>query len=227
MEILAPTLLEYGAVRGALPHARTRWAGVHLARWHGTDEGASVIVCGLAGALAPDLPAGTVLVPAWVGLADGRLMPCDPTLVQRLVTAAHALHWQPDTRPLLTAPSLIVGDSRRAWYQQGFVAADMETGLLAERNLRVATIRVVLDSPTHGISPDWLQPMRALLQPQLWPELCWLSCVAPRYALRAAHVLKKALASPLHQPEPAACHQFQAVSPNYWRNHCMKKEYTE
>jgi hypothetical protein len=70
------------------------------------------------------------------------------------------------------------------------VAADMETGLLVGRNLRVATIRVVLDSPEHGISPDWLRPSRALLQPPLWRELFWLSRVAPLYALRAAHVLK-------------------------------------
>jgi hypothetical protein len=70
------------------------------------------------------------------------------------------------------------------------VAADMETGLLAGRNLRVATIRVVLDSPEHGISSDWLRPTRALLQPPLWRELFWLSRVAPLYALRAAHVLK-------------------------------------
>jgi hypothetical protein len=114
-------------------------------------------------------------------------------LVQALVTAARTLHFRPDTRPLLTSQSLIVGGDRHNWSQRGFVAADMETGLLAERNLRVATIRVVLDSPEHCISPDWLRPTRALLQPQLWQELFWLSRMAPRYALRAAHVLKAGL----------------------------------
>src|SRR6266478_2268237 len=97
------------------------------------------------------------------------------------------------TGPLLTAQSLITGGDRRDWSQRGFVAADMETGLLAGRNLRVATIRVVLDSPERGISPDWLRPTRALLQPPLWRELFWLSRVAPQYALRAAHVLKVGL----------------------------------
>jgi hypothetical protein len=125
-----------------------------------------------------------------VGLADGRIMHCDPTLVQALVTAALALHFRPDTGPLLTAQSLIVGSARQDWFQRGFVAADMEVGLLAGRNLRVATIRVVLDSPEHGISPDWLRPSRALLQPSLWREFFWLSRAAPLYALRAAHVLK-------------------------------------
>jgi len=120
-------------------------------------------------------------------------MHCDPELVQALVTAARTLHFRPDTGPLLTAQSLIVGGDRYDWSQRGFVAADMETGLLAGRDLRVVTIRVVLDSPEHGISPDWLQPTRVLLQPLLWRELFWLSRVAPQYALRAAHVVKVGL----------------------------------
>lgn len=193
MEILAPTFLEYWAVRRVLPHARARWAGVRLARWQGTYQGSIVVVCGLAGALASGLPSGTVLIPDVVGLTDGKIMHCDLPLVHALVTAARTLHFRLDTRPLLTAQSLIVGDDRHDWSERGFVAADMETGLLAGRNLRVATIRVVLDSPEHGISPDWLCPMRAVVQPQHWQELFWLSCVAPQYALRAAHVLKVGL----------------------------------
>lgn len=190
VEILAPTLLEYWAVRHTLPRIRASWTGVRLARWKGADPGSAVVVCGLAGALAPGMPPGTVLIPELVGLVDGRSMRCDPELVQALVTAAQALQFRIETGPMLTAPSLIDGSNRHDWLQKGFVAADMETGLLAERNLRVATIRVVLDSPEHGISPDWLRPTRALVQPRLWRELFWLSRVAPRYALRAAHVLK-------------------------------------
>ena len=193
VEILAPTFLEYGAVRCTLPHAHASWAGVRLARWKGVRQGSIVVVCGLAGALAASLSPGTVLIPDRVGLADGRIMRCDPTLVQALVTAARTLHFRPETGPLLTAQSLIVEGERHDWSQRGFVAVDMETGLLAGRNLRVATIRIVLDSPEHGISPDWLRPTRALLQPSLWRELFWLSRVAPRYALRAAHVLKVGL----------------------------------
>jgi hypothetical protein len=166
---------------------------MQLARWKGAGQGSIVVVCGLAGALAPGLRPGTVLIPDRVGLADGSIMHCDPALVQALVTAARTLNFRPDTGPLLTAQSLIVGSDRHDWSQRGFVAADMETGLLAGRNLRVATIRVVLDSPEHGISPDWLRPTRALLQPPLWRELFWLSRVAPLYALRAAHVLKVGL----------------------------------
>jgi hypothetical protein len=190
IEILAPTFLEYWAVRYTLPRAHASLTGVQLARWKGVCQRANVIVCGLAGALAPDLLPGTVLIPDQIGLADGSIMRCDPALVQSLVTAAHMLHFRPDSRPMLTARSLIVGNDRRDWFQRGFVAADMETGLLAGRNLRVATIRVVLDTPEHTISPDWLRPTKALLQPLLWRELFWLSSAAPRYALRAAQVLK-------------------------------------
>lgn len=195
VEILAPTLLEYWAVRRTLPRTRASWTGVRLARWRSADQGSAVVVCGVAGALAPGLPPGTVLVPERVGLVDGRSMHCDPALVRALVTAAQSLQFRVETGPLLTAPFLIDGSTRQDWLQRGFIAADMETGLLAERNLRVATIRVVLDSPEYGISPDWLRPARALVQPRLWRELFWLSRVAPRYALRAAHVLKVGLGS--------------------------------
>jgi Phosphorylase superfamily len=189
VEILAPTYLEYWAVRHTLPHAHVSWAGVRLARWKAMHNNSLVITCGLAGALTSDLPPGTVLIPDQVGLADGKFMQCDPILVQILRKAAQTLHFRPHTGPLLTAQSLVVGDQRNDWSRRGFVAADMETGLLAERNLRVATVRVVLDSPEHTISPNWLQPTKALLHPSLWRELLWLSYMAPCYALRAARVL--------------------------------------
>src|SRR5260370_31093689 len=190
---LAPSLLEYWAVRRTLPHARSSWAGVHLARWKAARSGSIVVVCGLAGALVPGLRPGTVLIPDRVGLADGGIMHCDPALVQALVTAARTLHFRPDTRPLLTAQSLIVGSNRGDWLERGFVAADMETGLLAGRNLRVATVRVVLDGPEHGISPDWLRPTRALLPPPLWRGLFWSSRVSPRYAPQPSHPLNDGL----------------------------------
>jgi len=193
VQILAPTLLEYWAARRTLPGADVRWAGVRLARWKGARDGSIVVVCGLAGALTRGLRPGTVLVPEWVGLPDGRTMRCDAALVQALVAAARTLGFQPDTAPLLTAPSLVLGATRQEWAERGFGAVDMETGLLAGRNLRVATIRVVLDSPDQGISREWLSPASAVLRPRLWGELFWLCRVAPTYALRAAAVLKSGL----------------------------------
>jgi hypothetical protein len=193
VEILAPTWLEYRATRRTLPQAQISRTGISLARWRGANRGASVIVCGLAGALAPELPAGTILVPSWVGLADGTQMQCDPLLVEMLTTAACNLRLPLDTGPMLTARTLVVGDERQRWFQQGFVAADMETGLLAGRNLRVATVRVVLDTPARELPPDLARSTRALFQPLFWRELLWLSHAAPRYARLAARVLKAGL----------------------------------
>jgi len=193
VHILAPTWLEYRAARRTLPAAGVTRAGVRLARWHGAREGSSVIVCGLAGALMPGLRPGTILIPERVGLPDGRVMRCDPALVHALAAAARALGFQADTGPLLTARSLVVGAARDDWARRGFVAADMETGLLTARNLRVATVRVVLDSPDRGMSREWLRPAQAMLRPALWGELFWLCRVAYPYALRAATVLQGGL----------------------------------
>ena len=162
-----------------------------------------MVVCGLAGALTSGVRPGTILVPERVGLPDGRVMCCDPALVHALTAAAHALGFQPDTGPLLTARSLVVGAARDDWARRGFVAADMETGLLATRHPRVATVRVVLDSPDQGISREWLRPAQAMLRPKLWGELFWLCRVAYPYALRAATVLKGGLEYGPHPPAPS------------------------
>jgi hypothetical protein len=193
LQILAPTLLEYLAVRRRLPNAGACWAGVKLSRWSGATDGSLVVVCGLAGALAPGVRPGTVLIPEQVGLPDGTALRCDRQAWTALVTAARAAGFVPHTGPLLTAPSMVVGPARQTWAQRGFVAADMETGLLAGRALRVATIRVALDGEGHDISSAWERPSTILVRPRLWRELFWLSLAAPRCSLRAAKVLQAGL----------------------------------
>jgi hypothetical protein len=193
LHILAPTLFEYCMVRSVLPRRDVRWSGIRLARWHGADPDAVVVVCGLAGALAPDLSPGTVSIPELVGLPDGRHFRCDPALVQALQAAARGLGLQPDNRPLLTAPTLVTGGARREWARQSFAAVDMETALLSAKGFRTATVRVILDNPERDISPDWQRPS-ALLRPDIWRELVWLARAAPTYSLRAARVLKAGLA---------------------------------
>jgi hypothetical protein len=203
VEILAPTGLEYWAVRCMLYRVRRQdyggvqpritCTGMGLGRWRGGDEQSIAIVCGLAGALDPGLRPGTVVVPELVSRTDGTETRCDPVLREALVEGARALSFEPESGPLLTAPSLVTGDARHRWAHRGFIAADMETGLLAGRNIRVAAVRVILDSPERSISEQWVNPARALLQPALWGELLWLGRSAPRYALRAARVLKAGL----------------------------------
>src|SRR5579883_2081460 len=175
LQILAPTLLEYWAVRRVLPQSHVVRTGVALARWAGAAAGSMLIVCGLAGALAAEVQPGTILVPEQAGLPAGRMM---------------------------TAPALVTGTDREVWARRGFVGADMEAGLLADRGARVATVRAVLDSPGRDISQLWLRPAEVMRRPRLWGELFWLSRAAPTYALLAARVLRAGLAL-LSVQEPA------------------------
>lgn len=188
LEILAPTGLEYWAVRAVRPRARVRKVGVGLSGWDVGARGTGAIVCGLAGGLLPALPPGTVLIPELIGTAEGAVIRCDGELRQALWQGARAIGFDPEGGPLLTAGTLVTGVARQEWAARGFVAADMETGLLAGRTDRLATVRVVLDSPERSLSERWLAPGRAISQPSLWPELLWLAWAAPRYAVRAARV---------------------------------------
>lgn len=193
--VLAPTFLEYWAARRCISDHCLVHAGMRLSRWHGApdDNGAIVVICGLAGALTPDLSPGTVLIPEMVGVPDGSTMRCDAELVSALEQAARTRGFQPEMGPLLTAPTLITGQARDYWAARGFVAADMETGLLAVRTFRVATVRVVLDTPQRTLSREWLRPGRAMLHPALWSELFWLCRAAGPYAARAARIVHAGL----------------------------------
>jgi len=158
-----------------------------------TWEGA-VVTCGVAGALRP-LPVGTVLVPERVGRPDGSTLACDPELVAALVAAAHRLGLAPERGPLLTADHLVVGGERRRWAEHGYVAVDMETGLVPAR--RLAAVRVVLDGPDRELDPAWHGARWPPGRPSALRQLPWLAWEAPRCARRAAAVLAEALAGPV------------------------------
>jgi hypothetical protein len=153
--------------------------------------GDTVVICGVAGALRP-LSTGTVLIPEQVGRPDGSILSCDRGLVAALVAAAGRLGLVPECGPLLTADRLVVGEERRRWAEQGYVAVDMETGLVQAR--RVATIRVVLDGPDQELDPAWRGGWRLLARPVAFRQLPWLAREGPRCARRAAAVLAAALA---------------------------------
>jgi nucleoside phosphorylase len=191
--ILAPTLLEYVVAKCALPDADVVWSGVGLTRLRRWDRARLYVICGLAGGLAPDTRPGTLLVPARVGLADGRFFDCDGGAVEALHTALRRAHTPFDARPILTADRMMVGRARRPWAARGFVGVDMETGKPARAGARVATVRVVLDSADHEISAEWEQPLRALRRSSAWKELFWLARMGPYYAWTAARALKLGL----------------------------------
>jgi hypothetical protein len=193
VEALAPTQLEYWALRVVKPAVEVRRCGVRLSDRQRRAEFDATVTCGLAGSLLAAVEPGTVLIPQLVRAPDGSVARCDPMLWGALMLGARSLGFNPETGPLLTSENLITGSARDDWARRGFVAADMETGLVAATSPRFASVRVVLDSPSRPISDHWLAPSRAAQRPSLWSELIWLAYVAPRYALRAARVLKAGL----------------------------------
>jgi len=198
---VAPTGLEARAVRRALPSVRMVRCGVSLSRLphRGASLAGTVVTCGVAGSLRAGLPTGTVLVPRRVLRPDGRVLQCDPALVAALASAARRLGHEPEQGTMATTPVLVVGAERAAWAARGCVAADMETGLLGTG--RVASIRVVLDTPERELDPAWGRPLTVLWHPAAWAQLPWLAAEGPRCARLAADVLAAALSE---EPAPSA-----------------------
>jgi len=191
--VVAATRLEARAVRRALPGMRTVLTGVGLTRLQTAPSG-PMVTCGLAGSLRADVPTGTVVVPRCVLRPDGGALWCDPQLVAALLAGARRLGVEPVVGPMVTTARLITGNQRAGWAERGCVAADMETGLLDAE--RVASVRVVLDTPERELSGAWVHPLRAVLQPGAWADLPWLLREAPRCARLAAEVLASAFAAP-------------------------------
>ncbi|MBV8151756.1 MAG: hypothetical protein JOY59_09370 [Candidatus Eremiobacteraeota bacterium] len=189
--IVAATSLEAAAVRRASPGVRVVNAGIGLARLHGAFLGETVITCGLAGALVSGIPPGTVLVPATIVRPDGTLAACDPEIVAALTKAANARGHAPLPGPIFTSRSLVRGAARAEAAKSGAIAVEMESGLLDVP--RLATIRVVLDTPERELSDAWLVPWRAAMSPRAWPQLLWLVRDGPRFARRAAQIVAAAL----------------------------------
>lgn len=192
LAVIAATGLEAWAARHLLPNTNVARVGVAL-RDRTNHPAAPFVSCGLAGALAPALRPGTVIVPEWVGLPSGERLWCHPPHVAALVAAARRLGYEPATGPMLTADGLVTGLNRQKWHGRGFVAADMETGLLLQQHRHGAAVRVILDSFERDLSDGWEQPWRVLISPRLWPEAGRVAVAAPRYALRAAAVIREAM----------------------------------
>jgi len=194
--VVAPTGVEARAARRALPGVRVLRSGVSLSRLPhaGASLAGTVVTCGVAGSLRSDLPTGTVLVPRRVLRPDGRVLECDAELVAALAAAARRLGREPELGDMATTTTLVVGAERAALAAGGCAGADMETGLLGAA--RVASIRVVLDTPERELDPAWGRPLTVLWHPAAWAQLPWLAAEGPRCARQAAEVLAAALGSP-------------------------------
>jgi hypothetical protein len=191
--VVVATRLEAWAARRAVSGERIIEAGVGLRRLPRKEFGRAVVTCGLAGAVRPGLRTGAVVIPERVLRPDGEWLSCDPLLVASLVAAARELGLEPERGPLGTASAFVRGAARVTWMERGCVAVDMETGLLIAP--RIATVRVVLDTPERDLSDVWRRPALVFAHPEIWREAVWLSREAPRCARRAAAVLAAALRS--------------------------------
>jgi hypothetical protein len=191
--VVAATRLEARAVERALQGGRVVRSGVSLSGL--PDGGRSltgpVVTCGVAGGLRSGLATGAVLVPRRVLRPDGTVLDCDPSLVAALAAAARRLGQDPELGMMATTPALVLGAERRAWAERGCVGADMETGLLHAE--RVASVRVVLDTPERELDRAWARPVTVLWHPAAWSQLRWLASEGPRCAELAAAVLAAAL----------------------------------
>jgi hypothetical protein len=197
--VLAATGLEWRAVRRALAAAgnpaRVVRCGVALDRWEPPPPPRpALITCGLAGGLRSDLRPGTVVIATSVAVEDGEPVQCDPELVAALTAGARACGQEPVMGPMLTSRRLVTGAARRTWAERGYVAAEMETALLASTGAPLASLRVVIDAPAAELSENWTSPTRAALDPRRWREGLWLAARAPGCARLAARCLVAGLA---------------------------------
>lgn len=188
--IVAATRLEARAVRRHAPKATVVESGIALARLNGSLPGAA-ISCGLAGGLRNDLPTGTILIPSAVATSDGTVIECDPAWTERLRAGARSLGFAFLDAALLTSDVLVVGDQRAMWAARGFAAVDMETARIPAQ--AIAAVRVVLDTPQRELSPEWLDPSRAMRNPKNWGQMFWLAREGPRCANLAARIIAASL----------------------------------
>ena len=186
---VAATGIEVSPLRCRLRGATIVETGIGLSKVS-SKLGTAVVSCGFAGGLRRDLPTGTILIPREVRRPDGSTMRCDGAFVEIFAQSCRRLGIEPIFAPLLTAGEIVRGTARAHWAAQGYAGVDMETGRID--SLRVAAVRVVLDTPQHEISGDWQTPFLAILKPWNWPQAFWLAREAPRAAALAARVVAAA-----------------------------------
>lgn len=191
--VVAAMGVEAWAVRRRVPQIRLIRGGIGLATMRDSVTTPVALSVGLAGGLAAEHSPGTVVIPSRIGRAGGVPLATDPAWTAALLAASRRLGFPTLDGALITTDVLVTDATRHAWAAHGFVAVDMESSAIAALTPRVAAVRVILDTPVHEISPAWVRPARAALNPRNWREGAWLLRTAPRLSLRAAQVLAEAL----------------------------------
>jgi 4-hydroxy-3-methylbut-2-en-1-yl diphosphate reductase len=192
LRVLAPTWLECLALLAVRVPAPVSQSGIGLRKLKGIPAEDTLLICGLAGGVQANQPAGTVLIPTVVSLETGERRECDPEWVEAFIKACTALALPFRKGPMLTVGHIVTGSATETLARRGYLGVDMETGLLPAGR-RVASVRVVLDTPDRPLSRTWERGSTAAFNPSTWRALVWLGIKGPAYSLRAARVLKRAI----------------------------------
>ncbi|HSQ67594.1 MAG TPA: hypothetical protein VLM85_30500 [Polyangiaceae bacterium] len=133
-------------VRTGMGADRSRSAAKTLAR----EPARAVVVAGFGGAVDPALEPGDVVVADAVSGPDGRSS-CDSASLARVLRAA-GLRVVVGT--IACRDHLVRGDERRALFEQGACAVDMESAWLAgaASGRPFCVVRAVVDTPRHELT---------------------------------------------------------------------------
>lgn len=191
--VVAALRLEERAIRRAAPRLRVVRVGVGLTLTAPIDATGMVLSVGLGGALTDEHPPGTVVVPDRVAAEEGQSWATDRAWSDELRAASRRLGLPTAAGTIVSTAAVVSGRERAALARRGYDAVDMESAAVAARVPRLAVLRVVLDTPSHEISPRWSRPALAAIDLRLWPQAYWLARHSKRFAARAAAVLVEAL----------------------------------
>jgi 4-hydroxy-3-methylbut-2-enyl diphosphate reductase len=110
-----------------------------------------VLVAGVAGALAPGLRPGDIVLASELRAPGGTVLPCaDPAILAAVLREAGlTVH----IGPVASSPKVVVGAARTALAQTGALAVDMESAWLAHAagSRPLSVLRVVLDTPEREL----------------------------------------------------------------------------
>jgi 4-hydroxy-3-methylbut-2-enyl diphosphate reductase len=133
-------------VRTGMGPARSREAARTLAR----ESARAVVVAGFGGALDPSLEPGDVVVADSVSGPDGRAT-CEP---ESLAAALRAEGLHVVVGAIACSDHVVTGGERRALFEGGARAVDMESAWLASaaRGRFFGVVRIVVDTPGRELA---------------------------------------------------------------------------
>jgi hopanoid-associated phosphorylase len=138
------------------------------------DEGADGLVSfGIAGALAPQLRPGTLLLPRAVIEESGARHPVDAAWHARVMQAFAAKRLESEARDLFGADLAVASAARKAtlFHATGAIAVDLESHLVAREAARAGrpflVLRAIADPATRNLPPAAVNGLDASGNPAL------------------------------------------------------------